>query len=116
MTDTIVLAMPADARFRSVASLVLGGIGSRFDLSYERVDDLQLAVLSVVEAGADGRITLEMQGEKEGVSVSLGPLLPGIGSDRALGRVLAPLVDEVEREDRDGAEWLTLRLRRAPHA
>ena len=40
MTDRIVLTIPAGARFRGVATLVLGGIGGRMDLPYERMDDL----------------------------------------------------------------------------
>ena len=111
MPDTIVLTLPAEARFRSVATLVLGGIGSRFDLSYERVDDLQLAVLSVLEAG-DGRLTLEVEADEGTLSVSLGPLRAGTGSDDALVRVLTPLVDGVESAERDGAEWLKLRIGR----
>jgi hypothetical protein len=113
VTDRIVLTLPAEARFRSVATLVLGGVGSRFDLPYERVDDLQLAVLSVLESGGDGRLTVEVEGADGGLSVSLGPLRGGTISDGALTRVLTPLVDAVEPEDRDGAEWLTLRLGRA---
>jgi hypothetical protein len=116
MNDRIVLTLPAEVRFRSVATLVLGGIGSRFDLPYERVDDLQLAVLSVLETGGDGRLTLEVEGAQGGLRVSLGPLRDGTASDAALTRVLVPLVDAVEPENRDGAEWLTLRLGRLPAA
>jgi len=110
MTDTIVLTLPVETRFRSVATLVLGGIGTRFDLPYERVDDLQLAVLSVLEAGGDGRVTLEVEGESGGLAVAIGPLVAGTGSDQALTRVLDPLVDAVEPGERDGVEWLTLRI------
>ena len=53
VTDRIVLTMPTDVRLRSVATLVLGGVGSRLDLPFEKTDDLQLAVLSALEA-ADG--------------------------------------------------------------
>jgi hypothetical protein len=110
MTDTIVLTLPVDTRFRSVATLVLGGIGTRFDLPYERVDDLQLAVLSVLEAGGDGRATLEIEGVSGGLAVAIGPLRDGTSSDQGLVRVLEPLVDAVEPDERDGAEWLTLRI------
>ena len=51
MGDRVVLTIPAEPRFRSVATLVVGGIGSRADLPYERADDLQLAVLSALDAG-----------------------------------------------------------------
>ena len=117
MTDRIVLTLPAEARFRSVATLVLGGIGSRFDLPYERVDDLQLAVLSVLETGGDGRVTLEVEGEQGGLTVSLGPLRDGTALGQPPSRACSsPLVDAVEPEDRDGAEWLTLRLGSHPRA
>ena len=49
--DTITLTIPAERRFLGVVNLVLGGLGSRLDLSFERVDDLQLAVDSVLAHG-----------------------------------------------------------------
>jgi hypothetical protein len=110
MTDTIQLTIPADARFRNVATLVLGGIGSRLDLPFERMDDLQLAVLSALAAGDDEELTIDVQADPSGVVVSVGPLVDGSGSDEALARVLDRLVDSVDAERRDGREWLTLRL------
>lgn len=110
MTDRIVLSLPARARFRSVAALVLGGIGSRLDLPYERMDELQLAVLSVLDSGDDDAVTLEVDAEEGGLVVSLGPVAEGSGSDAALARVLERLVDSVESGKRNGQEWLTLRL------
>ncbi len=110
MSDQITLTIPTDARLRGVATLVLGGIGSRLDLSYERVDDLQLAVLSLLDAGDDERVTMEVDADTAGLSVSLGPLVDGSGADEALTRVLDRLVDSVEPDRRDGHEWLTLRL------
>ena len=113
MTDKIVLTLPGRERFRAVASLVLGGVGSRLELPYERVDDLQLAVLSVLDSGGGGEfVTLELDAGEGGLSVSLGPLEDGSADDAALARVLAPLVDSVESAKRDGKEWITLRLTR----
>jgi hypothetical protein len=114
MTDTILLTIPASARFRGVATLVLGGIGSRLDLPYERMDDLQLAVLSALAAGEDEQLTIVVAADTSGLSVSVGPLVAGSGSDEALSRVLDRLVDSVEPKRRDGKEWLTLRLARSP--
>ncbi|CAN5819403.1 MAG: hypothetical protein H0W35_02505 [Actinobacteria bacterium] len=113
MSDLISLTIPAQAHYTGVASLVLGGIGSRLDLSYERMDDLQLAVLSVLEAvGAEDEVTVEVTAEDERVSVSLGPLASGSGSDEGLARVLDPLVDSFESVQRDRREWLELQLSR----
>lgn len=112
MSDLISLTIPARTQYTGVATLVLGGIGSRLDLSYERMDDLQLAVLSVLEASGDGEVTLEVDAADERVSVSLGPLAVGSGADEALARVLDPLVDSFESVQRDGREWLELQLSR----
>jgi hypothetical protein len=112
MTDQISLTIPSRTPYTGVATLVLGGIGSRLDLSYERMDDLQLAVVSVLEARGDDEVTVEVEAAKERVSVSVGPLVEGSGSDRALARVLDPLVDSVEAVRRDGREWLLLQLDR----
>ena len=114
MTDKIVLTLPGRARFGAVASLVLGGVGSRLELPYERVDDLQLAVLSILDSGGgDELVTLELDAGEGDLAVSLGPLEDGSSADAALARVLAPLVDAVESEQRDGKEWITLRLSRS---
>lgn len=110
MSDVISLTIPARARYTGVATLVLGGIGSRLDLSYQRMDDLQLAVLSVLEAGQADEVTLEVEAVDDGLSVSLGPLAAGSASDASLARVLHALVDSFEGVRRDGQEWLELRV------
>jgi hypothetical protein len=110
VTDRIVLTMPTDARLRSVATLVVGGVGSRLDLPFDQTDDLQLAVLSAFEATDGGDVTFELDAGDDGLVLAIGPLRAGTGGDEALLRVLARLVDEVESHSRDGAEWLTLRL------
>jgi anti-sigma regulatory factor (Ser/Thr protein kinase) len=115
-TDRIALSLPAETGLRSVATLVLGGIGSRLDLPYERVDDLQLAVLSVLAASDLDRVTIEIEIDDDRVEVSVGPLPDGGAGDRGLRRVVDRLVDGVEtaeRQARDGSEeWITLRLAR----
>jgi hypothetical protein len=110
VTDQISLTIPTATRFRGVATLVLGGIGSRLDLPYERVDDLQLAVLSVLEASDGDRVTVEVHADDRGLIVSVGPLAAGSDGDDALNRVLDPLVDSFEASQRDDRVWLTLRL------
>jgi hypothetical protein len=106
--DRIVLTIPTDARFRSVATLVLGGIGSRADLPFERTDDLQLAVLSALDASSGGDVPVEFETRAGRLAVAVGPVREGSGEDAGLVRVLSRLVDEVAQERRDGAEWLTL--------
>jgi hypothetical protein len=114
--DRIVLTIPSDARFRSVATLVLGGIGSRADLPFERTDDLQLAVLSALDASSGGDVTVEVHTQEGRLAVAVGPVRDGSGEDAGLVRVLSRLVDEVAHERRDGAEWLTLAVQNAQGA
>jgi hypothetical protein len=112
--DRIVLTMPTTARLQGVATLVLGGIGSRLELPYERMDDLQLAVLSVLAATAGESVTIEVDAGDAQIAVAVGPLADGSAADRGLQRVLERLVDGVEPVSRDGREWVELRVERAP--
>jgi len=116
VTDTISITIPTDGRFKQVSSLVLGGVGTRLDLPYERMDDLQLAVLSLLESVVGDEATIEVEAEEDGVAVNVGPLRPGSTQDAALERVVTPLVDAVEPLRRDNGEWLTLRVARAARA
>lgn len=47
--DTVTLQVPRVADFRSLLHMVLGGIGLRRELSFDALDDLQLAVDSILE-------------------------------------------------------------------
>jgi hypothetical protein len=113
VTDTIVLTIPTGSTYRAVASLVLGGVGSRLDLPYERVDDLQLAVLSMLDASEDDEASVEISAEDSRLAVSVGPLRPGAESDEGLALVLRRLTDGVEAWPRDGSSWMTVFLARA---
>jgi hypothetical protein len=108
LTDTIQLTIPANAHFRPVATLVLGGIGSRLELPYETIDDLQLAVLSALVAAEHEVVNVAVEIEETDVTVSVGPLVDGSGVDDALRLVLDRLVDSVEATARADGEWLTL--------
>lgn len=114
MTDTIVLTIPNEDAYRGVATLVLGGVGSRLDLPYERMDELQLAVLSVLDAGDGTDVTVEVAIADGGVDVSIGPVVEGSGADPALARVVKRLVDEMAATRRNGEEWVVLRLASPP--
>jgi len=116
MTDVVLLHIPTSPRLRGVATLVLGGMGSRMHLPYARVDDLQLAALSVLSAAHEATVTLELSAGDAALSVGIGPLANGTGADDGLRRVLERLVDGVEPTERDGREWLTLRLARPASA
>jgi hypothetical protein len=112
LPEKVVLTIPTDRRFRGIATLVLGGVGSRLNLPYERMDDLQLALLSVLDAAGESEVSIEVEAEARHVAVSVGPLVEGSAHDDGLGRVLSKLVDGVELGSRDSAAWLTLTVAR----
>jgi hypothetical protein len=93
---------------------VLGGVGSRLDLPFERMDDLQLAVLSMLDAAAGEETSVEIVADDGTLGVSVGPLRADAGSDKGLELVLRRLTDGVESEKRDGDVWLTVSLVRPP--
>ncbi|MCZ7662002.1 MAG: hypothetical protein M5U22_03175 [Thermoleophilia bacterium] len=76
--DTVSLRVPREAGFLSLLHLVLGGIGLRHNLSFDALDDLQLAVDSIL---AEDSETLD--------DLSMGV---GIGADSLL-ITLEPLRD-----------------------
>ena len=53
--DEISLTLPADDAFHSVAHLVLGGLAVRLDLTFENLEDLELAIDALLERSTDGR-------------------------------------------------------------
>jgi hypothetical protein len=98
-----------------VVNLVLGGLGSRLDLPYAQVDDLQLVVDSVLAQGdpaADGELTVEVEVGEGRLMVRMGPLVDGGATDDGLKRVLEPLVASAWPLDRDGREWMELEIQR----
>ncbi len=117
-SDRIVLTLPGNSRLRSVASLVLGGIGSRIDLPYEKVDELQLAVLTVLGASDLESATIEVDIQDTRVLVTVGPLPSGTSAAPGLHTVLERLADGAESSMREtdgvSAEWVTLTLARSP--
>jgi hypothetical protein len=108
VNDTIVLTIPTGPAFRGVASLVLGGVGSRLDLPYERMDDLQLAVLSMLDATHGEEASVEIRAEDRRVAVAVGPLRTGAESDEGLALVLTRLTDGLEATPRGNDSWLTV--------
>jgi hypothetical protein len=100
--DRTVVEFPAADGFRGVGRLVLGGVAARFELPIDRVDDLLLAVDSVLLQGPVGdRVRVEADVSPTGLVVRLSPFRPGRLKDAALGRVLTRLVDAVD-EHADG--------------
>jgi anti-sigma regulatory factor (Ser/Thr protein kinase) len=119
IADEICLTLPADDAFHSVAHLVLGGLAARLNLSFENLEDLELALDSLLERPSDGReVTLRVLVEDGELRMIVGPFnairaeLDEGGADSLnLGRILSAVCDSVEIEDRDGSQWVELTKR-----
>jgi anti-sigma regulatory factor (Ser/Thr protein kinase) len=115
----ITLRIPGERSFIGIARLFVGGLAARLDLGYETMDDLQLALESVLrKAELLDEVTLEAQLEDDGVSILVGPLGrdPLESTDRQaesleLERLLAALVAGTESSSRDDGCWLRLDVR-----
>jgi anti-sigma regulatory factor (Ser/Thr protein kinase) len=120
VTNTIRLKIPHQPPYHGVALLVVGGLAARLDLSYEKLEDLQLALENVLENGDyvyEAQVTVELEVLDDSLSLVVGPLdgaavrtaLEDDRDDRiSLGRLLDTLVEEVTIESRDDGDWLRL--------
>ena len=118
--EKVTLTIPGERRFIGVVRLFVGGLAARLDLGYETMDDLQLALESVLRKAELGdAVTLEATVEGEAVSILVGPLagdpLEAVDGGRPdaieLERLLAALVAGSETFAREDGWWLRLDVR-----
>jgi hypothetical protein len=116
--DEISVTIPGERAFGAVAGLVLGGVAARHDLTLDVLDDLQLALESLLERESeDGRLTIVLRVGAETVDTRIGPferravaeLDEDAGDDLDLRRLLDTVVDDVRLSERDGSCWVELR-------
>jgi hypothetical protein len=117
-TDEITLTIPRDRAYYSVAHLVLGGLGIRLNLTFEHLEDLQLAFDAVLERAQEAdEVTIALRLKDEEIEVAIGPLHDGAraeleaaasGDDVGLRRILDTLVDRIELVQGDGGDWVKL--------
>jgi hypothetical protein len=120
-SDEITLKLPAERDFFRVAHLVLGGLAVRLNLTFESLEDLQLALDGVLnrEHGYD-EVTVRVTVSSGVLETVVGPfagdglrreLEREAGDDVSLRRVLDAVVDDVDLEDADGGQWVRLTKR-----
>ena len=115
--DEISLTLPADDAFHGVAHLVLGGLAVRLDLSFEHLEDLELALDALLErTAADGDVTVRVRVFDDELKTFVGPFNSvrkelESNDQLNLARILATVCDQVEVSDRDGREWVELTKR-----
>ena len=105
MADEITLTFPPRQDFHRVAHLVLGGLAVRIDLTIENLEDLQIALDSILD-GTDadgGAVTVRMALHDGALETTIGPLPSHLleeierdhGGELGLRRVLDSTVDDV---------------------
>ena len=105
MVDEITLTLPRDADFHRVAHLVLGGLAVRMELTVENLEDLQIALDSILARSEleAGDITVRMALRDGALETCVGPLPANVldeiereqDSELSLRRVLDSTVDDV---------------------
>jgi len=125
VTDVVTLQLPRDRDFFGVAHLVLGGLGARFDLTYDVLDDMTTALDELLEQReAIDDVTLEVEIGDNEIRTTVGPFGGRVvdelhASDAGLGlrRVLETVVDKVSISERDSGHWVELQkhIEAVPH-
>ncbi len=132
MSDTVALSFPRDSRYYAVARLVVGGMAAPLQMSYDALDDLQLAISSLLDheelattsTAADGLgdVQLRLEVDEHQLVAGLGAFATGSldrafersaaqGGEMGLQRLLDTIVDDVSVAAESDGEWVTLTKR-----
>jgi hypothetical protein len=119
--DEVRLTLPDEPRFYPVAHLVLGGLGSRVDLTVDGLDDLRVALDSLLGHGQrGGEVTVRLRVNDRTLITEVGPfdrevlgreLADERAGDLGLRRILDTVVDGVDVRDGDAGAWVVLEKR-----
>jgi hypothetical protein len=105
----VVVEFPAAAGYRGVGRLVLGGLASRFELPVDRVEELLLALESLITQELAGdTVTMEAAAGTSALHTRVGPFATSQLEDESVARVLRPLVDEVAEARATDGYWVEL--------
>ena len=117
LNDQITLTIPREQRFHRVAHLVVGGVAVRLNLTFENLDDLEVALESLLErAHSNGDVTVTVTVSDHSIRTLVGPFEEKIRSELesahaagiGLRRVLDTVVDHVELSGREDGQWVEL--------
>ena len=118
-TDEIALVIPADEDFRPIAHLVVSGLALRLDLTYDGLEDVQVAVEALLGLRDDAEeVVVAVRIDEEELGVAVGPLpadaveeLDREETELGLGRVLSTVSDSFRVSERDDGCWVELTKR-----
>jgi hypothetical protein len=108
--EHVKLTVPAATDFRGVVRLVIGGLASRCGLTFEQVDDLQIAVDALLNSRTPVAETIAVDASiGDELRLRIGAFQPRDGNVSS-ERVLSALVPETRAIHLDGHEWVELAL------
>ncbi len=115
--DEITVTLPHERPFGAVAGLVLGGVAARHDVTLEALDDLRLALETLVEHDeGEDELNVVLRVDDGIVHVAVGPFEPEAvaeledeaGDELGLRRVLDAVVDGVSVDARADGSWVAI--------
>ncbi len=122
--DEIRLVLPATEDCRRIAHLVTGGLALRLDVTYDDLEDLQVALEALLSLrDDDDDLTLRLSTAGGVLRASLGPFdahalheTEPEAAELDLRRVLETVCDTHEVEEREDGVWVELSKRIASTA
>ena len=116
MSDEIRLVLPAQEDFHHIARLVVGGLAARLELTYEQLEDLEVALDALLRCRDDeGDLSIALTVEGNTVRTTVGPFsapaLAGLERESetlGLRRILDAVVDSAELVPGDEGDWLKM--------
>jgi hypothetical protein len=117
VSDEITLTLPRQRPFVGIAHLVLGGLAVRLDLTFENLEDLQLALAGLLDRpDRDGFVTVAVRVGNGAIHASVGPFDDALRAELerettegvGLRRVLETVVDQVDLGTRGDGTWVEL--------
>ena len=117
--DEFTIHIPRERPFSAVADLVVGGIAARHDVTLDVLDDIQLALDSLLDHDEtdEREIGIVLRVADGAIEASVGPLgqttttalEAEAGDGLGLRRLLEMTMDSVTLSERDGGAWVDLR-------
>jgi hypothetical protein len=120
-SDTVTLRIPRNPRYYSVARLVVGGLAAGLDVSFDALDDLQLAISSLLDSEdmpVEGDLVMHLSVDPDSMRAGIGPFQAQAVTDAfddshpdnelGLQKLLNTIVDDVKIAPQADGHWIHL--------
>lgn len=112
VNEALVLGLVNEPRSLPVIRLLTGAAAARVELSLEQIDELEIALETVLASrvAPAGEVVVEIETRSDGLELRVGPVVPAAHEvvGLPLERILSRLVDEAEPLRRGETDWLKL--------